>query len=242
VIRPGVQRIAEVADPPRQDTSNKRPVLELADVQFSFRANRVPILRGVSLSLPPGTVAWVGGRNGAGKTTLLRVAAGILFPHAGSVRLCGLDPVKDRRAFHRRLGFTSAGDRGLHARMTVAQHLDYWARLAYVPSAERQRRVVQGIAGFELDELANRRVDRLSMGQRQRVRLLMALLHEPTVILLDEPRNSLDEDGYRVLNEQVGAAAARGAAVLWCSPHGEDHVLSFDASYELRDGMLERTG
>ena len=63
------------------------------------------------------------------------------------------------------------------------------------------------------------------MGQRQRVRLAMAFLHVPSVMLLDEPRNSLDEDGYRVLNEQIQAAASRGAAVLWCSPRGEERVL-----------------
>lgn len=242
MTRPGVERMVEVADRPLELSSSEQPVFELSDLDFSFRANRVPILRSVNLSLAAGSVAWIGGRNGAGKTTLLRIAAGILFPQAGTVRLCGLDPFKDRRAFHRRLGFLSAGDRGLHARMTVEQHLDYWARLAYVPRSERKLRVGDGIARFELDDLAGRRVDRMSMGQRQRVRLLMALLHEPTVILLDEPRNSLDEDGYRVLNEQVAAATARGAGVVWCSPHGEDHVLSFDASYELRDGTLERTG
>jgi ABC-type multidrug transport system ATPase subunit len=80
----------------------------------------------------------------------------------------------------------------------------------------------------------------MSMGQRQRVRLAMALLHAPDLVLLDEPRNSLDDDGYRVLSGQVMAAARRGAAVLWCSPRGEDRVLSFDASYTLEDGRLER--
>ena len=78
------------------------------------------------------------------------------------------------------------------------------------------------------------------MGQRQRIRLAMAFLHEPRVLLLDEPRNSLDDDGYGLLQVQIERVAARGAAVLWCSPRGEDRVLASDTGYTLEDGRLER--
>ena len=200
------------------------------------------MLAGVSLALSAGTVTWIGGRNGAGKTTLIRIAAGILIPQSGTARLSGLDPIRDRGTYQRRLGYLSAGDRGLYARMTVRQHLDYWARLAYVPRDDRSRRVAEGIAAFELEALADQRVDRMSMGQRQRVRLAMAFLHLPHVVLLDEPRNSLDEDGYRLLNEQIAAVAGRGGAVLWCSPRGEEHVMDIDASYALEDGRLVAAG
>ena len=68
----------------------------------------------------------------------------------------------------------------------------------------------------------------------------MAFLHEPRVLLLDEPRNSLDEDGYRILAEQIERVRVAGAAVLWCSPRGEGRVISCDAGYSLQDGRLER--
>jgi ABC-2 type transport system ATP-binding protein len=100
--------------------------------------------------------------------------------------------------------------------------------------------VARSLRRFDLEELAERRVDRMSMGQRQRIRLAMAFLHEPRVLLLDEPRNSLDEDGYELLGEQIERAAGDGAAVLWCSPRGEDRVLACDAGYTLEDGRLER--
>ncbi len=200
-----------------------------------------PVLDQVTLSLRAGEVTWVGGRNGVGKTTMLRVLAGILIPQQGTVRLQGMDPEKDRGDYQRALGFLSAGDRGLHARMRVAQHLDYWARLAYIPRQERRPRVEMALEAFALSPMAGQRVDRLSQGWRQRVRLAMAFLHDPAVVLLDEPRNSLDDDGYAVLGDQVRAAATRGAAVLWCSPRGEDRVIEFDQSFSLNDGVLEAT-
>ena len=150
----------------------------------------------------------------------------------------GCAPRERGRAYQRRLGYLSAGDRGLYARMSVTQQLDYWARLAYVPRRERPRRVAAAIADFGLEVYAQNRVDRLSQGWRQRVRLAMAFLHQPDVVLLDEPRNSLDDEGYAVLNAQVRAAAARGAAVLWCSPRGEDLVIACGRSYLLQSGHL----
>jgi ABC-type multidrug transport system ATPase subunit len=199
-----------------------------------------PVLDDVSLTLRAGKVTWIGGRNGAGKTTLLRLAAGILLPQRGSVRMGELTPSSRGSRYQRRIGFLSAGDRGLNARMRVRQQLDYWARLAYVPRERRAELVADSLRRFGLEEFAERRVDRMSMGQRQRIRLAMAFLHEPRVLLLDEPRNSLDDDGYRLLGEQIAWVTGRGAAVLWCSPRGEDRVLACDAGYTLEEGHLER--
>jgi ABC-2 type transport system ATP-binding protein len=216
------------------------PILQLESVHHRWKTQARPVLDDVSLTLAGGEVTWVGGRNGVGKTTLLRLAAGILLPQQGSVRMGQLTPRSSRRKYHRQIGFLSAGDRGLQARMRVRQQLDYWARLAYVPRERRAGTVALSMQRFDLEGLADKRVDRLSMGQRQRIRLAMAFLHEPRVLLLDEPRNSLDDDGYRLLGAQIERAAADGAAVLWCSPRGEDRVLACDSGYTLEDGRLER--
>ncbi len=215
-------------------------LLELEGLSHSWPGRPAPVLADVSLSLARGEVAWIGGRNGVGKTTLLRLAAGILLPQVGSVRIGELTSLARGGRYQRRIGFLSAGDRGLHARMRVVQQLDYWARLAYLPRSDRQAAVAAGIEAFDLSDLAERRVDRLSMGQRQRVRLAMAFLHEPSVVLLDEPRNSLDDEGYELLDAQMRLAAERGGAVLWCSPRGEDLVLGAETRYQLEDGRLER--
>lgn len=217
------------------------PILEIEGLHHRWKGPRDPVLNDVSLSLRAGEVTWVGGRNGVGKTTLLRLAAGILLPQRGSVRIGELTPASKGGRYRRQIGFLSAGDRGLQARMRVAQQLDYWGRLAYVPRTRRAELVAESLRRFGLEEFADRRVDRMSMGQRQRIRLAMAFLHEPRVLLLDEPRNSLDDDGYSVLNIQIEQAAARGATVLWCSPRGEDRVIECDASYTLTKGHLERS-
>ncbi|HTD07841.1 MAG TPA: ABC transporter ATP-binding protein [Solirubrobacteraceae bacterium] len=229
-----------LSDPPHSAGCVGEPILELEGLYHRWKGPRPPVLDDVSLTLCAGEVTWVGGRNGVGKTTLLRLAAGILLPQRGSVRIGELTPGSRRGVYRRQIGFLSAGDRGLQARLRVSQQLDYWGRLAYVPRERRAELVSDSLRRFGLEEFAARRVDRMSMGQRQRIRLAMAFLHEPRVVLLDEPRNSLDDDGYALLNEQIVRAAERGATVLWCSPRGEDRVIACDASYTLAEGRLER--
>lgn len=227
------------ADIRREDLRAPDAVLLELERLYHRWKGKPPVLNDVSLTLRAGKVTWIGGRNGVGKTTLLRLAAGILLPQRGSVRMGKLTPSARKGLYQRRIGFLSAGDRGLQARMRVRQQLDYWARLAYVPRERRAELVASSIHRFALEEFAERRVDRMSMGQRQRIRLAMAFLHEPCVLLLDEPRNSLDNDGYRLLSKQIEHATAHGAAVLWCSPRGEDRVLACDVAYTLEDGYLE---
>jgi ABC-type multidrug transport system ATPase subunit len=215
-------------------------ILKLEGLHHRWKGPKPPVLDDVSLTLQAGEVTWIGGRNGVGKTTLLRLAAGILLPQRGSVSIGELTPSAKGGLYRRQIGFLSAGDRSLQARMRVTQQLDYWGRLAYVPRERRAALVADSMRRFGLEEFADRRVDRMSMGQRQRIRLAMAFLHEPRVLLLDEPRNSLDDDGYQLLNQQIEQAAQRGASILWCSPRGEDRVIACDASYALTEGHLER--
>jgi ABC-2 type transport system ATP-binding protein len=225
---------------PSTGGSEEESILELEGLYHKWKGPKPPVLDDVSLTLRAGEVTWIGGRNGAGKTTLLRLAAGILLPQRGSVRLGELTPTSRGNHYRRQIGFLSAGDRSLQARMRVSQQLDYWARLAYVPRERRAELVAVNLQRFGLEEFAERRVDRMSQGQRQRIRLAMAFLHEPRAVLLDEPRNSLDDDGYQVLGTQISRAATEGATVLWCSPRGEDRVLASDTGFTLENGHLEQ--
>jgi ABC-type Na+ transport system ATPase subunit NatA len=202
------------------------------------RWGKKTVLKGATLTLEPGVVAWLGGENGAGKTTLLRVAVGLIFPHGGTVRLFGLDPDGDRRLYQRRLGYLSAGNGGLYARLTVEQNLELWAGLAMVAPRQRAATIHAAIERFGLEELRARRLDRLSMGQRQRVRVAMVFLHEPDVVLLDEPHTSLDDHGLALLDAALAEVTARGGAALWCSPAGQSLPLRADVRFELQDGLV----
>lgn len=203
------------------------------------RFGELTVLNGLELVLAPGEVALVEGANGVGKTTLLRVAAGLIAPDRGSVHAYGLHPERDRGGFRRRVGLLSAGDKGLYARLTVRQNLEFWAALALLPAPRRREAIDRAIARFSLDELTHRRVDRISSGQRQRVRLAMTLLHDPGLILLDEPATSLDDDGIARLCVALGDVAARGGAALWCAPSGAAMSLPVDHRYVLTGGALE---
>jgi ABC-2 type transport system ATP-binding protein len=217
--------------------------LALEGVTKRWRRDEPPVLDSVDLALPPATLAVVVGRNGSGKTTLLRIAAGMIDCDAGSVCLDDLAPRRNRRHYHRRLGFLSAGSVGLYARLTVAQHLDYWARLALVPPSQRAERVADALARFDLTELADRRAERTSMGQRQRLRLALALVHAPSLLLLDEPWNSLDAEGIELVNQTIADFTASGGSALVCIPTGHDlDGLSDLTLYHLEAGKLERGG
>ena len=96
----------------------------------------------------------------------------------------------------------------------------------------------EAIATFDLSELAERRVDRMSMGQRQRLRIAMTFLPRPEVVLLDEPLTSLDTEGGELLQAAIAELLGREGAVLWCSPSGEHLDMTFDAHWMLEQGRL----
>ncbi|MGA2009376.1 MAG: ABC transporter ATP-binding protein [Solirubrobacteraceae bacterium] len=201
-------------------------------------SKRWAVLRDIHLDIPRGETICIEGRNGAGKTTLLRIATGILAANRGTVTIGGI-AVGDRwRDYHREIGFLSAGDRGLYARVTVRGHLDYWTALAFVPRTERRALVNDAIVHFGLEDLADRRSERLSQGQRQRLRLALAVVHRPRVVLLDEPRNSLDGEGLEMLRSAIHGVLAGGGSVIWCSPVGEDQPVTFDRIMRLESGRL----
>jgi heme ABC exporter ATP-binding subunit CcmA len=197
------------------------------------------VLNDVSLEIDPGTAVHLSGSNGVGKTTLLRIAAGLIRPEVGTVRLGNLDVEADRTPFHRRIGFLAAASTGLYARLTVRDHLRFWSRVAFMERAEQGPACERSLDAFELRALADRRVDRLSMGQRQRVRLAGAVLHDPSVVMLDEPMTSLDDDGVVLLAAEVERIRRAGAALILCAPSSDvEGPVHFDRRLVLREGRL----
>jgi ABC-2 type transport system ATP-binding protein len=214
--------------------------LALAGIHKQWRKAPSPVLDGVDLMLDLGTKTWIGGRNGAGKTTLLRIAAGLIDPDRGTVQVWGSGPHERRARYHRLVAFLPAGDRGLYARLTVRRQLRFWAGMAMLEPRVSKERVQEAIDRFDLGALADQRVDRMSMGQRQRVRIAMTFLSEPEVVLLDEPLTSLDAEGAVLLDRAIERLIARGGALLWCSPSGDHPEHQFDDDWILDGGKLVR--
>lgn len=232
---PALNGVPNLVETPQPDLP--RP-LEIQNVVKRWGRNRPPVLNGIDLTMERGQLVWVGGRNGVGKTTLLRVVSGLIGPTSGHVKAYGLDPLRDRRLYQRKVGFLSAGNTGVYARLTVRQQLDVWARIAFVPRKERPAAVQSTLEEFMLEPMAEQRSDRLSMGQRQRLRIAMTFIGDPDLILLDEPRTSLDGEGGAILTNAIRGLVTSGGAVLWVSPTGEPIGMRFDQRYTIEDGKL----
>lgn len=132
------------------------------------------------------------GANGAGKSTLLRILATLLLPSGGAASVAGHDAVSEPRAVRRLLGYHAGTDHGFYPRLTGRENLLFFGRLNHLPLSAARLRINQLAEQFHLFEPLDRQVRTLSTGMVQRLSLLRALLHEPGVLLLDEPTRSLD--------------------------------------------------
>jgi ABC-type multidrug transport system ATPase subunit len=198
-----------------------------------------PTLDELDLEMRPGDVLSITGRNAAGKTTLLRILGGLVAPDSGDVRLGEIPLGRRRTAYQRQVGLLTPGDRGLYARVTVQGNLDLWARLALLEATERASAIAYCSRRFALMELEDIRVERLSMGQRQRLRLALAFLHRPRLVLLDEPATSLDSDALLLLQTAVDDLADRGGACIAVAPEGAESGMHRGDRLILRNGRLE---
>jgi len=173
-----------------------------------------------TLTVPPGTVTALIGPNGCGKTTLMLMLAGLLRPDAGSVSIAGKDPHVDGPAARSRIGWMP-DTLGTWDSLTCVETLTTFGRAYGVPADEARGRAFALLERVHLAELASQPARVLSRGQKQRLSLARALVHNPSVLILDEPASGLDPRSRVELRELVRELAGEGAAVLISS-----HVLS----------------
>jgi ABC-type multidrug transport system ATPase subunit len=157
-----------------------------------FEKPSVVALDGISFEVRPGEALALLGANGAGKSTLLRILATLLLPTSGHAKITGHDAVLDPRAVRRQLGYHAGSDIGFYPRLTGRENLRFFGRLNHLSNANAAQRIAHLAQQFRLKESLDRQVRTLSSGTVQRLSLARALLHEPRVLLLDEPTRSLD--------------------------------------------------
>jgi ABC-2 type transport system ATP-binding protein len=184
---------------------------------FTGASTVIRALERVDLEVPEGGLLALVGSNGAGKTTLLRLLAATLLPSAGSATIAGC-PLTDERGVKTVVGLASGDDRGFYGRLSVRDNLMFFGALRRLSGAYLSNRVQEALCVFDLEPVADDRpVQKLSTGQRQRLSLARATLHDPSVLLLDEPTRGLDP----LMTERVEAwlqdwlaASPRRAALL----------------------------
>ena len=177
---------------------------------------------GVDFDCQPGEIFGLLGANGAGKTTTLRMLATILKPTSGSATLMGFDVLTEPEMVRRNLGFSSSTT-ALYPRLTARETLDFFARINELSDSRVDDRVERLIQRFGIAEYANVRVDRLSQGMKQKVSIARTVVHDPPILIFDEPTVGLDVLNALEMQKVISEFRAEGKTILF-STHRMDQV------------------
>jgi ABC-2 type transport system ATP-binding protein len=215
------------------------PAIEVRNVYRRF--GDLTAVAGISFDIAAGKVLGFIGANGAGKTTTMRMIATLDVPSAGSITVCGFDAVSAPAEVRRRVGWMP-DSYGAYTHVSVWEYLDFFARAYRFTGAERARRVAEVVEFTELTELLDREMSTLSKGMAQRLCLGRALLHDPEVLVLDEPAAGLDPKARIEFKRLVRLLADDGKTLFISS-----HILSeleemCDALLFIDDGRIVHHG
>ena len=191
----------------------------IATHQLSKSYGRIQALSGVSFEIAPGEVIGLLGPNGAGKTTLMKILTGYLEPDAGEVRVHGVDVVADPLAAQRRIGYLPESA-PLYREMLVQEYLEMMAALRGVPADRRHARMREVVRACGLTDRVVQPIATLSKGFRQRVGLAQAIIHEPEILILDEPTTGLDPAQIAEIRRLIKQLATKSTVLL------STHILS----------------
>jgi ABC-2 type transport system ATP-binding protein len=170
------------------------PEKALAAFLFPWKRGWLRALDGVSLEVRRGSVFGILGTNGAGKTTLLKILYGLLLPTAGSVEVLGLDPAREGKKLRSRAGMVTGDERSFYWRLTLRQNLQFFASLHGLDPRSAAARIERTAVLLGLENLLSMPFSDLSSGMRQRAAVARALLHDPELLIMDEPTRSLSPE------------------------------------------------
>ena len=189
-------------------------MIEVSDLHKRFGA--VKAVEGVSFAARDGEITGLLGPNGAGKTTTLRMLYTLMKPDAGTVRVDGIDAAADPLAVRRRLGVLPDA-RGLYKRLTARENIAYFGRLHGLDEATIRTRSDAAIEALDMADIAERRTEGFSQGQRVKTAIARALVHDPKNVILDEPTNGLDVMATRAMRAFMRRLKDEGRCVLFSS-------------------------
>ncbi len=208
---------------------------------LSKRFGKVQALDDVSFRAADGRITGLLGPNGAGKSTCMRILATVLRPDDGTARIGGVDVVDRQQDARRRLGVLPDGA-GLYPQLTARENIEYYGRLHGMDEASLRRRTDDLIVRLDLGDFAGRRAKGFSHGERTRVALARALVHDPQHLLLDEPTNGLDVMATRELRRWLLELKAQGRCVLLSSHIMQEVTALADDIVIIAGGRVAVTG
>ena len=205
------------------------------------RFGTVQALDGVSFEAKDGRITALLGPNGAGKSTLLRILWTILRPDAGTAQVGGMDVVAHPQAVRRGIGIMPHGA-NLYGNLTGRENVAYFASLHGLAGDDLERAVARALRLLDIERIADRRAKGFSQGERTRVALARALVHDPQTLILDEPTNGLDVGAIRALRDVVRERRDAGCCVLFSSHVMQEVAALCDTIVILASGAVAATG
>jgi ABC-2 type transport system ATP-binding protein len=210
-------------------------------VDLSKRFDDFWAVDGLNLAVKPGQVLALLGQNGAGKTTTVRMLTALLEPSRGSARVAGFD-VKSQPTNVRASVGVLTEQHGLYVRMTAMEYLEFFARLHRVAGRERATRIAFLLDYFELSTVARRRIGEFSKGMRQKLALARAMMHEPPVLLLDEPTSAMDPESARLVRNEIARLRSAQRTIVICSHNLAEAEELADIVAIIHRGQILRIG
>ncbi len=173
-------------------------------------------VEGVNLNVPSGKILALLGQNGAGKTTTVRMLTALLQPSRGSARVAGYDVTKNGHDVRSSVGVLTE-HHGLYMRMTAYEYMDFFGQVYGLAPELRKKRTENLLEYFGLAEAAKRRIGEYSKGMRQKLALARAMMHDPSVLLLDEPTSAMDPESARLVRDEIARLKTSQRTIMLCS-------------------------
>lgn len=189
-------------------------MIETFDLSKQFNDFRA--VEGVTIQVKPGQILALLGQNGAGKTTTIRMLTALLIPTRGWAKIAGYDPVRQGNEVRASVGVLTE-QQGLYVRMNAYEYLDFFARAHGLDAESRQSRSEYLLEYFGLTQAAHRRIGEYSKGMKQKLALARALIHDPPVLLLDEPTSAMDPESARLVRDEIASLRSSQRAIIMCT-------------------------
>lgn len=219
-------------------------MIEIREVtkRFQDKKKSVTALNHVSFKVEKGETVGLLGENGAGKTTLLRAIATLLTPDEGTITVNGEDTVKNPNEIKKNIGVLFGGETGLYERLSARENLEYFATLYGMSKHETKVRIDELSKMFGMKDFLNRKVKGFSKGMRQKLAISRAILHDPEIILFDEPTTGLDITASNVFRQLVHQLKQQGKTIVFSSHIMEEVSMLCNSVAMIHKGELVYQG